>query len=210
MRDELWQFSRLGWGLLCGKPSRVCLNGKFEHASKAIKKSIAFVKKRSEYHRLLEETEGYRKFLEIEWEARGEKALSILQKLSKLEFPDQVISVFATHPKQYNGCYLGNFCIGWGHPEEWKSYSVVYICHEIMHALTEGREDDILHTIIELMVDNELRIQLNGQGSYDDVPGHKNLHDLRVILLSHWKEYLANPHGDLFALRHKVAKAVKN
>ena len=99
------------------------------------------------------------------------KAFKILEELSGIKLPDITIQVYLTHPKLKNGMAVDNQTIVWGHPEDWPNYSTVYLCHEIMHILTNLDRSDITHAVIELMADNELRIRLNNKGKYFQYPG---------------------------------------
>jgi len=108
---------------------------------------------------------------------------------------------------------VDNQTIVWGHPEEWPNYSTVYLCHEIMHILTNLDPSDITHAVIELMTDNELRIRLNNKGKYFQYPGHKHLRKLEKNILPEWKKYLKKPEKNIFNfikdLKKKKATLIK-
>ena len=82
----------------------------------------------------------------------------------KIDIPKIKFKVFLTHPRLTNGHYLGNYKICWGHPEEWKNYSVVYLIHETFHEILKNNSR-LMHAIIELAADNQLRIKLNKKAS---------------------------------------------
>lgn len=153
--------------------------------------------KSQEFKRLYKETYKYLEFVENQWKENEKEALKILQDLSGFKFPQKQITVYITHPKLKNGRMIRDKnIILWGHSEDWKNYSTVYLCHELMHILTENKHknSDLMHVIIELLVDNELRIRLNKKGDYfhEDklVIGHEYLKPLENKILEYWKQYL--------------------
>jgi len=86
--------------------------------------------------------------------------------LSGLLMPNRKIDVLVTHPKLKNGVNFARFgVIGWGHSEDWKNYTSVYIWHEILHSYFD--KSDLNHTLIELIADNELRYRHPGGKDFD-------------------------------------------
>ena len=147
--------------------------------------------------RLLNETNKYQKWLEKEWDQKGQNALSKLEEITKSSLPQKTISVYVTHPKLNNGMAIDTKTIVWGHTEDWKNYSIVYLCHEIMHIVFWNTKSSISHATIELATDNELRIRLNKKGRYFregkfDI-GHNKLREVEKKLLPRWKKYLEDP-----------------
>jgi hypothetical protein len=147
--------------------------------------------------KLIKETEKYRDWLEKEWSKKKEKTLNELEKIIRIPLPNKTISVYITHPKLNNGMTINTATITWGHSEDWENYSIVYLCHEIMHILFWNIKSPISHGAIELATDNELRIKLNGRGKYFkegklDI-GHKKLKEIEQKLLPRWNKYLKNP-----------------
>jgi hypothetical protein len=163
------------------------------------KKLIQEALKSKEFQRLHRESKDYLSLIKKQWAKNQEKALSILEDLSGLKLPKKNITVLITHPKLRNGFAIPQYnTIGWGHPEDWKNYSTVYLCHEIMHILTSRKAKDykIMHALIELITDNELRIRLNKKGRYFkegrfDV-SHSYLLNLEKKILPYWRKYLNN------------------
>lgn len=144
--------------------------------------------------KLVKETEKYRAWLEKEWNKKGQQALNELKQIIKIPLSSKTISVYVTHPKLRNGMSVNETIIVWGHPEDWPNYSVVYLCHEIMHILFWNKKSSISHAIIELATDNELRIRLNKKGKYFkegefDI-GHNKLRKIEQKLLPQWNKYL--------------------
>ncbi len=149
------------------------------------------------FKRLLQETEYYRNWVEKTWYKNKDKALQILKDITGLKIPSITINVFITHPKLSNGSHIPKEkIILWGHPEEWKNYTIVYLCHELLHIIVykKYKNDTLMHSLIELAIDNELRIRLNQRGKYFKEKGREIGHpELRAIekkFLPLWKKYL--------------------
>jgi len=164
--------------------------------------------------RLIRETGKYQDWVEREWKKVGDTALNELQKITKIPLPQKTISVYITHPKLRNGVTLNQKTIVWGHPEDWKNYSVVYICHEIMHTIFWENKSKNSHAIIELVTDNELRIRLNKKGKYFKEKkfgiGHEHLRKIEQKILPRWKDYLKNKgKKNIFELERELRKIVK-
>lgn len=150
-----------------------------------------------EFRRILKETEHYQEWVETEWKKNADRVLQTLSDITGLSFPDQTMTVFMTHPTLSNGMNIPEQrVICWGHSEDWRHYTVVYLCHEMLHIFAHRKYTDehVMHAIIELAVDNELRIRLNGRGQYFQegryVVGHPALYKLEKRLLPFWKKYL--------------------
>ena len=153
--------------------------------------------KNPQARKLIKETEKYRDWLEKEWSQKEQNVLNELKQIIRIPLPRETISVYLTHPKLNNGMAINKKTITWGHAEDWKNYSIVYLCHEIMHILFWNTKSSISHAVIELVTDNELRIRLNGGGKYFregkfDI-GHNKLRTIEKKLLPRWKEYLKEP-----------------
>ena len=124
-----------------------------------------------------------------------------------------------THPKLKNGFAMPRYnTIGWGHSEDWKNYSTVYLCHEIMHLLTKNTKT--MHALIQLMTDNELRIRLNKKGRYFTYkkitqatkmpPYFKELWQLEKKIYPYWKEYLKDKKGrNIIDLEKEIERKIK-
>lgn len=194
--NTLWNKYQQEWFLLAGYPEWPLIkNESFLSISKKSEALLNKWLKTPQSKRLINETKIYCNWIEKEWNEKGQNALNELEKIIKLSLPNKSISVYITHPKLSNGFSVNNNIIAWGHRENWKNYSVVYLCHEIMHTILE--RSDFAHIAIELATDNELRIILNGRGKYFkegkyDV-GHPRLRKIEKKLLHEWKKYLKNP-----------------
>lgn len=192
------------------------LLGKTSLQSLAIKSEELLEKwmKTPETKRLIKETEKYRDWLEKEWNKKGEKTLNELEKIIRMPLPNKKIFVYVTHPKLRNGMAITPKIIVWGHSEDWLNYSIVYLCHEILHTILQGDRSDITHAIIELTTDQELRIRLGKKGKYFkegkfDV-GHFNLRKLEKKILPYWKNYLKDPKQNLKDFIQKNRKRSAN
>jgi len=177
------------WPLL----SKIPLKTLAVKAEKLIKKWI----EEPEPRKLIKETREYRNWLQKEWDKKGKKTLKELEKIIKFPLPRKTISVYITHPKLKNGMAISPEIIVWGHKEEWQNYSIVYLCHEILHTIFWGDNSKITHAIIELATDQELRIRLNKTGEYFDYVGHKELLKIEKKLFPFWKKYLMNKKQNL-------------
>jgi len=143
-----------------------------------------------ESRRLVRETKQYREWLKEEWRKKEKKILKELKRIIRIPLPEKEISIYITHPKLKNGLTISPKIIVWGHKEEWPNYSVVYLCHEILHTMFWGDNSKITHAIIELATDQELRIRLNNSGKYFEFSTHKNLVNLEKKIFPDWKKYL--------------------
>jgi len=209
---NLWQKSKEVFYFLGGYPE-VALYLKrisdFKELSEKTIKILNQIKRSKEYQRLLKETEDYKKFVEKQWKRNEKKVFSILEELLGRKLPSKKIYVYITHPKLKNGKVIDKNIIVWGHSEDFPNYATVYLCHEIMHLLTDLDRSKITHAVIELMIDNELRIRLNGKGRYFQFPGHKDLVKLERKILPHWKKYLKTPKKDFFKFLEDLKKSLK-
>jgi len=181
------------WPLL----SKKSLNTLSVKSEKLLKKWL----KTPQVKRLIKETEKYRNWLEKEWGKKEGKALNELEKIIKIPLPKKKISVYVTHPKLKNGMAINKTTIVWGHKEDWPNYSIIYLCHEILHTILWDYASDITHAIIELATDQELRTRLTGRGEYFKEGkfnvGHTDLRKFIERLLPRWRKYLNKPKQNL-------------
>lgn len=183
----------------------------FNKNTKILKKIYNEIFKTKEFERLYEETKKYLIFVKGQWRKNRKQALDFVFKTSGIDITKEKIIVFITHPKLKNGRVITDKnIILWGHSEDWKNYSTVYICHELMHLLTWKRQGNtlIMHVIIELMTDNELRIFLQNSSEKNmGLIGHKKLLPLRKKILPYWKDYFKNP-TNIFNLEKEIIKRI--
>jgi len=191
------------------------LTDTYREAKKLIQQAL----KSKEFQRLYQESAKYLSFIKNQWERNKKDALKILEELSELELPGKTITVFVTHPNLKNGFAMPQYnTIGWGHSEDWENYSTIYLCHEIMHLLTKNT--NIMHALIQLMTDNELRIRLNKKGRYftykkivqkEKMPPYfKELWQLEKKIYPYWEEYLKDKKGrNIIDLEKEIERKIK-
>lgn len=173
-----------------------------EYAS-ILEKIYQEIFKSKEFKRLLKETEIHLSSVKNQWTKNERKALEILKEISGLPIPKNKIVVYITHPKSCNGKIINKNTIAWGHRNDWKNYATVYLCHELLHIMTwPGHfkpHYEVLHALICLAVNNELRIRLNKRGRYFKEAKFNTATPettkLGKKILPYWKEYLGGELG---------------
>lgn len=186
-QDYAWDLNKNCYNFLIGRSSAKDIAGK--NLQKILKKLPEFIEKiksSKKYQKIRTQTKKYRDFCESEWGKNYPATVKIVEDLIGLKF-DNSFTVYITHPSQKNGIYLGDNIIEWGHNEDWPNYTVVYLWHEILHAYFGFSDEE--HAVIELIIDNELRIKLNG-GKYPPFKGHRDLNNIKKTLLPFWMRYL--------------------
>ena len=187
----------------------------FEKIGKEIKNIYNDILKTKEFKKLYQEAEIYLNFIEKQWSKNKKDALKELKEITGLKIPNKKFNVFITHPKNYNGRLLDQNNIAWGHNEDWKNYATIYLCHELMHAMTKFKnkriKPEILHAIIELATDEELRIRLNKKGVYfkegNKKIGHKELMQIKKTILPYWKIFLKQKNKNIENFAKKMSSS---
>ena len=184
-------------------------------AVKNLDKNILSIYKTNDFKKIFRETEQYAAIVEKQWKRNYVVSAHNLSDIIKIDLSkiDKHITVYISHPRLSRGrSYVENNAITWSHPDEWKNYATIYLWHEVMHNITEDTPcaPHLMHSLIELSCDNELRIRLNGGRKYfreDGIPlGHKYLIDLNKKILPDWKKYLDNPHEDIYQFEKRMRK----
>jgi hypothetical protein len=175
-------------------------------------KSICGILNSNHFKQLLLETKKYAHAVEKQWNDNYTRSHEIIADITHLTIPKCTINIFISHPALYSGrSYPEQNVITWGHSEDWKDYSTVYLWHEILHHIVYKQKTDanVMHALIELACDNELRIRLNGSGEYFRTSkytvGHRNLISLEKKILPKWKQYL-NSGGSMLELEKTLRK----
>ncbi len=188
----------------------------FSYFRKVCKLAEELLKKATrspEFKRLFKETREYLEIVRKQWSKNEKKVFKLLSIITGLKLPSKSVTVLITHPRLRNGTsFPQQNIIGWGHKEEWKNYSTVYLCHELLHILTHNKSKNLtlMHALIELATDNELRIRLNKKGKYFDVKTHKFLLKLEKYILPFWEKYLRDgKEKDIFELEKKLLENKK-
>ncbi len=188
----------------------------FKKEAKKLENIYREIFESNKFKKIYKETEEYLNIIKNQWGKNKKSVYKILQELSGLKLPNKTITVFITHPILRNGRNFPDLnAIGWGHKENWKNYSTVYIAHELMHILTfeKMRNFDVMHALIELMTDNELRIRLNKKGVYfkekEHNVGHPHLRKLEKRILPYWKLYLKSKNKNIFVFEKEIIKKLR-
>lgn len=169
------------------------------------------IEKSDEFKQLYREANDYLLLTKKRWDAEEAKIFQFITEVAGITLPTITVKVFINHPKTGGGqAYPENNAFRWGHSEDWPNYTVVYLAHELMHILTKKQQKDekIMHSLIELMTDNELRIRLSGGGEYFTIDGHAYIKELVRIILPIWKDYLAGKSRakNIFELEKYIVK----
>lgn len=205
--NKLWKISNDAYCFLFNSSSHDIIFTKIENdkdfdiflntITNGSDKIIATAFKSEEFTRLHEETGKYMKSIEKEWNNKRKNITKTIEEIMGEKFPDIKINVLITHPNLCNGIALPNSnTICWGHKENWKNYSMVYLMHETLHLILDKKlgKNNLAHAIIELITDQELRIRLNKNGVYfkesKECVGHPFLLKLSKAILPYWKKYL--------------------
>lgn len=148
------------------------------------------------FEQVYNETEQYKVRVEKEWNNNSAKIFSLVKEITDLEVPTKIIDVFILHPDLQIGSYMGNNQIEWGNPDLWKNYQSIGLAHEILHVLTEKQVSWLMHALIYLAIDEELRMRFNNSKEYfkegTKKTYHKKLIAISRQILPHWKQYLSD------------------
>ncbi len=190
---------------------------KYKDVIKQVRYEFDIIFKTKEFKRLEKETELYLKTIEQKWEKQKDDIFEFLEQITGLKIPNLKITVIIVHPKL--GCgrsYSKIKTIVWGHHEDWKNYSAVYLAHEILHLVFDYYKipsDNIGHSLIELISDNELRIYLNQKGKYfiekEKSVGHDWLRSSEKRILPYWKKYLKQKNRNILQFYKQMKKIQK-
>ena len=208
LQNYAWSKSKVFYNVLAGRILPGDLTDKnLGNLAAELPKYLGALKKSKEYNKILLQTKNYLTFCKIRWENKFQRTSKILNDLTGLKFEKERFTIYITHPSLRNGQSLGNNKITFGHNEDWKSYSTIYFWHEILHSRLP--RDDLGHAIIELITDEELRVNLNG-GHYPPFVGNPDLSRLKKRILPYWKEYLVSDKKDILKFYSYCKKKVKD
>lgn len=208
--NEIWEKDPGIFYYLAGSPEYVLYANLDQISALTIKAKevLSKIQKSVEYQRLIAEAEEYSMVVEKQWEKNKNIVSRFIEDFSGLTLPSTEIQVYITHPKLKNGFTIDSNKIAWGHPEEYTNYTTVFIAHELMHILTNHDNSDIAHAVIELLIDNELRIKLNNQGIYFEYSGHSYLKNIEQKILPKWKNYLRQTEKNIIRFIDEIKKEV--
>ncbi len=207
LQDYAWEKSKESYLLLSGadkpavwpgRPSSMVLN----KAILGLPSYMDAIKKNQRFKKILKQTEVYMNFCRETWEKKSRLTSHAMSEITGLEF-DTTYTVYITHPSMKNGLYLGDNEIAYGHNEGFKNYSVIYIWHEILHSKLP--RNDVGHALLELAVDEELRVRLN-TGRYPPFFGHPELRTTKLKLMPYWRRYLVSKPRNILKLYDYVSR----
>jgi hypothetical protein len=145
--------------------------------------------KKYNVHTKKELADFYKYFDKTKKEIKKYKLFKKLESIIRTKLPKN-LTIFLYSENVHIGHTFGNI-IHFGHTEDWKCYTIVYLAHEAIHALLNEnnfKQDHISHAIIELCTDYHLRYLLSG---YQTISiGHPYLTELRTKILPYFEKYL--------------------
>lgn len=156
------------------------------------------------------EAENYKNELHTEWEELGGIALKYLEGITGLSVSSKDIEVYVLPPSIENGSFIEGNRIEWGFTEIYEHSNIIGICHEILHVYTPEYASNLMHAIIFLAAQEELRCKLNGSSEYFSQDGIKTYHD-HVIdkqkkILPLWQEFLKSKNGTIIDFYKTINK----
>ncbi len=165
------------------------------------------------------ETDGYKNRLEKLWN-ENTAYVQKYEDIIRLNTSAEAI-VLVLHPEIETGSYIGNNVIEWGNPDLYDNYQLIGLCHEFLHVLTEEQFNEskteeekwLLHSLIYLSADEELRLRINGDNGYFMSGAVERYHSRLIETarqnLSAWKEYATNNEKDnIIDLYENLRKSV--
>jgi hypothetical protein len=173
-----------------------------------VKRFFVSVLRTKEFKMIVKETQESLFKVKKEWEKNQRRALVEFCDIVRLPLDPSCATVLITHPALPNGRnYPSQNAIGWTYRKDWKNYNTVYLMHEFLHLQTDGRfkRGDVMHAIVELATDNELKIRLGGTGNYFE-NGHSGLKKLEKKIYPFWKEYLQENKENLIQFNRRMEK----
>ncbi len=210
--NEMWDKHQQGYNLFMGWIVGAFISEKeysqwFHEAFDDLEMLIDDVSHSSVFADRMESTDKYKEKIESEWILNHKRIIEILEGATRLKLPKDPVKVFIVDPSLSIGIQPLPNTIVWGHRDEWKYYSMVYLAHEYLHTFMPRSE--VAHAVIELATDNELRIQLNNKGTYFDIPGHKSLSTQEKTIYPYWKKYLASSEETILEFVERMEQIVK-
>lgn len=158
-----------------------------------------------EFGKLLSQTYEYGKACRDQWNGNYEKTAAIIGDLTGFQFK-KAFTVYITHPALPNmRCLEDEGVILYGQQEAWNNQNTIRLWHEIM--LTYMPQDTIGHAVIELLCDDHLRTQLNGETYPPLSTVDPALKETKEKLLPDWQTYVQS--GDKNILKFVVQQRQK-
>lgn len=175
--------------------NKICDNWYAERKDEEISKYIDAIINTDAFKKIREETTQTLSLLQLEWETNYSTIKKYLESLGLVINGN--FTVYLNHPIFLEGQYWEDGIIIWSYRNDFLNYNVIYIWHEILHELI-GKSDKE-HALIELIADNEMKKQLNGD-EYPPFTGHKDLQYLRKKINPKFQEFLKNRKGSVVSI----------
>jgi len=166
------------------------------------------------YQKILEETQDYKREITAEWSSNYLRSVRMMENITRLEWDDnKEFEVYLIHPSSAIARYLGSNRIVVGMDKEKNNDYTIILWHELMHSkfhlYDSSFSNDISHSIIILVTENELRSRLNG-GNYP--PFFDSDQDLSIIMkkiLPYWRVYLKSERDNILEFERKMQCRMK-
>lgn len=198
-QNFVWNTSKEMYELLTSRSNPF---NNLDNCGTKLESFLAEIKSSNELSEVIKQTQESLLLVKKEWEDNFNKSYKIIKEITGINFREAIFTVFLTHPSLQNGYYAGKSSICWSYRNDFENYNTVYLWHEILHS--KFKIDELSHTLIQLVTDNELRIRLNG-GTYPPFEGHQELFHLMEKLLPEWDVYLQNKEvKDIFKFYKEV------
>lgn len=154
-----------------------------------VESALADIIASHEFRAIYQEAQAYLSRVRSCWENHSLVVAHYFTDLFR-EQRDTILRVLVFPPRMKVGSYLGANTIEWGSADIYPGYQAIGLAHEAMHALTEHLNERateskkwLLHALIYLAVDEDLRICLFGRpGPFD--PGLTSHYHPRLVALA--------------------------
>jgi hypothetical protein len=178
-------------------------------------KIFEYIFKAEIFRRVLNETEEYKQKLEIDWEDSRKKVVRHLEDITGLTF-DYKVTIAVLHPKLEIGSYIGSNIIEWGSQYRHNHSQAIGLAHEVLHVSTDSLSQSIseekvhwiLHSLIYLAADEELRVRLYSGERYFNSSLIKTYHPKLIRtarrILPVWQKFLNERDGSLLTVFEKA------
>ncbi len=211
LQNKLWKKYKKGYQLIQGNYYELLLKPDYKKALKEANSDIAQLLHEGlttkEFFSIYKNARDYKIWLENQWNKNKEIINKELKSILKTELPEKNSVVYVLGNKVREGSnYHGS--IFWGHKEDWKNYSLVYLVHEYLHNFFI--KTDLEHAVVELVADNEMRIRLNNRENYFECNGmqvgHAHLQTCGRKILKEWKIYLKSDKENIYQFIRRMKK----
>ncbi len=202
------------WGI-----SKILLEHSLDRIGRETEQIIRAINRTDLFRSILQETEAYKREIELQWKRNQKLLYSALKSLLKEKDFSMTSKVVLVHPSFSVGKSFPENLIVYGHKEEWPNYNLVYLVHEFLHIIfyRYGIPDNrISHALIELIADNEIRFILNKKHSKTYFKegrcsvGHPSLRLIEKQILPYWLGYLKNKRQGIIDFYNNLEELLRN